>query len=95
MADNEKKAEPSLLGMIAGQIPMLARGAVGVALRAVASKPDAVSLLAKDAYDDEFDGEPEVSWEKLPAKEKKRYRGYARAVLVGLDRVAKAATIGG
>ena len=92
MADNEKKA--SILGALAGHIPMLARGAVGVALRTVASKPDAVSLLAKDAYDDEFDGEPEVSWEKLPAKEKKRYRGYARAVLVGLDRVAKAATTG-
>ena len=94
MADDENKLDVSLLKMIVGHIPLVARTGVGVALRAIASKPEAVSLLAKDAYDDEFDGEPEIPWEKLPAKEKKRYRGYARAVLVGLDRVAKAVTTG-
>lgn len=83
-----------LVSAFFAHVPMLARGGIGIALRAVAGKPEAVDLIAQSVYADEFDGEPEVPWDKLPAKEKKVCRQRVKATLDGLDKIAKAATTG-
>lgn len=87
MADEDKSYVASLFQ----HIPLIGRGAVGIALRAVAGKPEAIDTLAQHVYLDEYDQEPEVPWAKLSAKEKKVRRQAIRATLEGLDKLAKAA----
>lgn len=93
MADETKSGDGWFQSYFA-HLPMIARGGIGIALRAIASKPEAVDMIAQSVYLDEFDGEPEVPWEKLPAKEKKVCRQRVKATLEGLDKIAKAATTG-
>lgn len=92
MADETK--HNSTVAQLFAHVPLIARGAVGIALRSVAARPEAVDLIAQHVYLDEFDQEPEVPWGKLPAKEKKVRRQAVKATLEGLDNIAKAATTG-